>query len=202
MSSFVLVFIVVTVPLVISGKVGLEEICVPVNFEDGLENFDFSSGPCAPVRGVWKVDHYADSYIHPPHPSSRTFITQTNEDEVSCTTSFDFQATTTGIVEVTFYMKIKGTDFLHLTVNRRQADGNLAQTTQVNFGSGNINNDEFNTVRIVVESGAGTFNASVSNFVYHNYVQCPNFFLNIYLSLIFVLNSSQSLHLDKQYCTF
>lgn len=169
MSSDAILFIVVIVSLVTSEKVGLEETCATEDFENGLENFDDSTGLCTSAPGVWEVGYYVDTNIQPPHRSSKTFITQLKANQFSCTTSFDFQARATGIVEVIFYMSVgSAQEFLHVIVNQRLANGNLVQANSVSFLMNNINNHDWNILRIEVGS-TGTYNGSVSNLVLYSY---------------------------------
>ncbi|XP_026325384.1 endochitinase A-like, partial [Hyposmocoma kahamanoa] len=150
MSSFVLFFIVVIVHLISSEEVRLEDNCIPINLENGLENFDDTIGHCAFIQGVWEVGYYADIPIQPPHESSRTFITP---NQLSCTSSFDFQIRATGRVEVTFYMSVTaGNEFLQVSVNQRLQNGGTVQANHEIYNISVIENNQWNTKTFTVGS--------------------------------------------------
>lgn len=176
MSWFVLFFIIVIVSIVTSEEVGVNVTCVSVNFENGLENFDDSTGQCSAIRSPWEVGHYADINIPPPHESSTTFI---KPDGTSCVSSFQFKISATGTLEVTFYM-LNG--FLSITVNEIRDMGPEVQTNSEVFSSSTpgVVNDSWNTKNITVGS-FGTFWGYVS--IEHYYI--VYFLFNSFFSFYF-----------------
>lgn len=162
MSLFALFFIVVIVSVATSEDTEFEQICVPVDFENGLADFNDTIGPCSFVPGQWEVGYYTDVDIESPHVFSSAFI-KTNL--MSCTSSFDLKLTVQGIVEVTFYMSTQGpSDALHIMVNERQESDEIAQPNHEIYNMltpGIVRG--WNTVRIKVGS-VGNFTGFVSIF--------------------------------------
>lgn len=124
MYSLALLLIVVIVSVVNSAE--LEEICVPLNFENGLENFDDSAGLCLVMQNGWDIAHYKDIGVEPPHESSTTLIMSL--DAMSCISSPVFRVSSTGTVEVIFSF-LHETGSLQLIMNQIQESGWVSPTT-------------------------------------------------------------------------
>lgn len=169
MSWFILFFIIVIVHIVSSEKVGENVTCVTVNFENGLENFDHYTGQCQTIRSSWEVGQYADINIPPPHESSTTFI---RSDGTSCVSSFQFQISATGTLEITFYMLTVDdfpNEYLSVIVNEIRDTGNDVQANFEIFSlsTPGVINHSWNTKNITVGS-SGTYWGFVS--IEHYYI--------------------------------
>lgn len=162
MSPFVLLYLAVLVPLATNAEVELVHTCIPVNFENGLEKFDSTKQPCSLATGEWDVGHYTDIGINSPYELSTTFI---RSSTLSCTSSFDFELSESGTVEVTFFMSTQTlSEFLNIIVNEIQENGVVAVANQILFNSITPDiNVGWNTIRFNVER-QGNFRGYVSNF--------------------------------------
>lgn len=165
MSSYALLFIVVIIPSVISEGVQFEHNCVVEVFENGLQGFDNTIGPCLHIPGLWDVVQYTDVDVTPPHVLSTAFI---RSSIFACTSSYDFQMSATGTLEVTFFMaSFFPGDFFQVSVNQRLQSGATVQVNVelYNLLSPGVNNEVWSTVRFEVGS-VGDFTGFVSNIVY------------------------------------
>lgn len=135
------------------------DACVRYNFEDGYaDRFTNNFGLCISYP-MWTLENYKDIEKIPPHRLSEKFISPGSQ--LSCVTSFLFDATEAGMIEINAYMETSGTsDQLSIMANERTAGSDvghvwLGPAVTPNFVSG------WHMLQIKM-TGSGNYTAYVS----------------------------------------
>lgn len=141
------------------------EDCIAYNFESDFEAlFDNDRGLCTGFTR-WQLNKYTTLPID--HPSSESLKFISPQEYISCVSSFPFEASNGGVVEVNIYMEAAElTDQITVLVNKI-AD----EASDMVIGSAGVSPlvsnyaDGWHVLKIVL-SGSDTFNGYVSSYFY------------------------------------
>lgn len=151
--------------LLFVAKVNAQEVCVTYDFEeDFYEEFAYNRLVCD-GQLEWTLGFYNETGISPPNPKSHTFIAPSFVQQ-SCVSSFPFDLTTGGRVEVNVMMDSPtGTSqIMALVQGVAENDGNdvvIGQGILISTQDAPISTDGLYTIQ-VTWFASGTYFAYVS----------------------------------------
>lgn len=83
-----------------------DDKCTTYNFEEDFDqSFDADKGPCLGLPNKWNLGRYSTSGIEPPNKRSTKFMSPEISPQVSCVSSFNFNISNGGIIELLVFTK-------------------------------------------------------------------------------------------------